>query len=77
MGNWGQLLFISIHRPGEHAIEVVDTVPADMQTPKGYGRGTIWIDNVQLEAKDHPTPFVDGTRPPHDEYIPQVLEGTG
>jgi hypothetical protein len=42
-----------------------------------YGKGTIWIDNVQLEAKDHPTPFVDGSRPPHDEYIPQVLEGTG
>jgi hypothetical protein len=42
-----------------------------------YGRGTIWIDNVQLEAKDHQTPFVDGSRPPHDEYIPQVLEGTG
>ena len=32
-------------------------------------QGTLWIDNVQFEAKDHPTPFVQGTRVPHDEYL--------
>lgn len=25
-------------------------------------QGTIWLDNVQLEAKDHATPFIAGTR---------------
>jgi hypothetical protein len=30
------------------------------------GTGTVWVDNVQLEAKGHPTPFADGIRPPHE-----------
>ncbi len=34
-----------------------------------YGTGTIWVDNLQLEAKDHATPFVEGTRLPHDERL--------
>lgn len=32
-------------------------------------KGTLWVDNVQFEAKDHPTPFVEGVRPPHDETL--------
>jgi 4-amino-4-deoxy-L-arabinose transferase-like glycosyltransferase len=32
-------------------------------------QGTLWLDNIQFEAKDHPTPFVQGTRVPHDEYL--------
>ncbi len=31
--------------------------------------GTLWIDNVQFEPKDHPTPFTEGVRPPHDEFM--------
>ena len=33
------------------------------------GTGSVWLDNVQFEAKDHPTPFVDGVRLPHLEYL--------
>lgn len=32
-------------------------------------KGTIWVDDVQFEAKDHPTPFVEGVRIPHDESL--------
>jgi hypothetical protein len=42
-----------------------------------YGKGTIWIDDLQLEAKDHQTPFADGIRLPHDEYVSQTLGGEG
>jgi hypothetical protein len=38
-----------------------------------YGSGTIWIDNVQFEPVDHPTPFTEGTRLPHDEWLGQAL----
>jgi hypothetical protein len=30
---------ITFDKPGEHVVEVVDTEPADMKTPKGYGSG--------------------------------------
>jgi hypothetical protein len=30
---------ITFDKPGKHSIEIVDTVPADMKTPKGYGTG--------------------------------------
>jgi hypothetical protein len=30
---------ISFDKPGRHVVEVVDIVPADMKTPKGYGTG--------------------------------------
>jgi hypothetical protein len=30
---------ITFDKPGDHVIEIVDTVPADMKTPKGYGTG--------------------------------------
>jgi hypothetical protein len=33
------------------------------------GSGIVWIDNVQFEAKDHPTPFIESTRPPHDLHL--------
>ncbi len=42
-----------------------------------YGHGTIWLDNLQLEAKDHPTPFVNGVRLPHDEFLAQGLPVDG
>ncbi len=32
-------------------------------------KGTLWLDNIQFEAKDHPTPFTTGTRPSHDELF--------
>ncbi len=31
--------------------------------------GTLWLDNVQFEPKDHATPFVNGTRLPHDQRL--------
>jgi len=34
--------------------------------------GALWVDNVQLEAHDHPTPFTSGTRLPHDEFFPEL-----
>lgn len=34
--------------------------------------GTLWLDNVQLEPTDHPTPFTDGSRIPHDELIAEL-----
>jgi hypothetical protein len=30
---------ITFDKPGKHTVEIVDTVPADMKTPKGYGSG--------------------------------------
>ena len=30
---------ITFAKPGKHVIEIVDVVPADMKTPKGYGSG--------------------------------------
>jgi hypothetical protein len=30
---------ITLDRPGQHVVEVVDVVPADMKTPAGYGSG--------------------------------------
>jgi dolichyl-phosphate-mannose-protein mannosyltransferase len=32
-------------------------------------RGTLYIDDVQFEAHPHPTPIVNGSRLPHDEYL--------
>lgn len=40
-----------------------------------YGTGTIWIDDVQFEPQDHPTPFTEGTRLPHDESLAQGIPG--
>jgi hypothetical protein len=31
--------------------------------------GSIWIDNIQFEPNDHATPYADGARLPHDEYL--------
>ncbi len=31
--------------------------------------GTLWVDNVQFEPGDHATPFVNGTRLPHDQRL--------
>ncbi|MCP4643904.1 MAG: glycosyltransferase family 39 protein [bacterium] len=33
------------------------------------GSGTVWIDNVQFEAGERPTPLVRDVRPPHDEFL--------
>jgi 4-amino-4-deoxy-L-arabinose transferase-like glycosyltransferase len=33
------------------------------------GTGEVWVDNVQLERKPYPTPFVDGVRRPHNELV--------
>ncbi len=30
---------ITLDRPGKHTLEIVDVIPADMKTPKGYGSG--------------------------------------
>lgn len=30
---------IAFEKPGKHVVEIVDVVPADMKTPKGYGSG--------------------------------------
>jgi len=58
-----------------------------LHTPPGYvthftvifglnghptGRARLWIDNVQVEANDHPTPFVHGRRLPHDEQFDRM-----
>ncbi len=34
--NFGKFM-VTFDRPGKHKIEIVDTVPADMKTPAGYG----------------------------------------
>jgi hypothetical protein len=36
--NFGKF-FITFDKPGKHTIEIVDVVPADMKTAKGYGSG--------------------------------------
>ena len=36
--NFGKF-YITFDKPGRHVIEIVDAVPADMKTPKGYGTG--------------------------------------
>ncbi len=36
--NFGQFSIV-FDKPGNHTIEIVDVVPADMKTPKGYGSG--------------------------------------
>ncbi len=46
-----------------------DTSSVAVQIGVYGGTGTLWADNVQMETKDHPTPFVDGVRPPHDTYF--------
>ncbi len=50
------------------------TLPADaadlhVRVGMQDASGAIWIDNVQLEPKDHATPFTQGVRIPHDEDI--------
>lgn len=36
--------------------------------------GIVWVDEVQLEVGDHPTPFVEGTRLPHDISLQAVKQ---
>jgi hypothetical protein len=57
-------------KPGEHLPR--DASLLTVQVGVYGGTGSVWIDDVQFEAKDHPTPFVDGVRPPHDEYLLQL-----
>jgi hypothetical protein len=36
--NFGKF-HITFDKPGKHTVEIIDAVPADMKTPKGYGSG--------------------------------------
>lgn len=50
------------------------TLPSDAKEPQieigiDDGSGTLIVDNVQFEPKDHVTPFTEGVRLPHDESL--------
>lgn len=59
------------HYPVDTSLEPVlarlDRLWVEMGVYKGSGK--VWVDNVQLEPKPHPTLFTSGIRRPHDEVF--------
>lgn len=70
--DWRQLAYMLDAKDDQRLFEAQDL---NVIFGAGDAQGKVWLDQVQLEMSDHPTPYTPNERLPHDEALALARAG--